>query len=59
MRTALKLMSRGWNRGLRLVRWTLATVEDDEERRTVPKPGPAHGPVRAIDVRLEEHRKAS
>ena len=46
---------------VRMVTWTVASVEDDEEvTNVVPMPGPAHGPVPAIELRLEQqHRKAS
>ena len=45
----------------RLVAWTVASVEDDEHvTNVIPMPGPAHGPVPAIELRMEEqHRKAS
>lgn len=39
------------------VRWSMATVEDDTPRSVIPMPGPAHGPVRAIDLRIEERRR--
>ena len=41
----------------RVVRWTFATVEDDPVRNVIPMPGPAHGPIPAIDVRLETRRR--
>ena len=42
---------------VRAVRWSLGTVEDEPAPRSVPTPGPAHGPVHAIDVRLGKGRR--
>jgi hypothetical protein len=41
--------------------WTVSSVEDEHHATNViPMPGPAHGPVPAIELRMEEqHRKAS
>jgi hypothetical protein len=40
------------------VSWTLASVDDDaREPHVIPMPGPAHGPVPAIDLRLEDQRR--
>ncbi len=39
------------------VRWSLATVEDEPQARPVPMPGPAHGPVPAIDLLRETRRR--
>jgi hypothetical protein len=36
----------------RALRWTLETVDVAPPMRLAPPPGPAHGPVSAIDVRL-------
>jgi len=41
----------------RLVRWSLATVEDELPPNVIPMPGPAHGPVPAIELRLEDQRR--
>ena len=41
----------------RLVRWSLATVEDELPSNVIPMPGPAHGPVPAIELRLEDQRR--
>jgi hypothetical protein len=41
----------------RVVRWSLATVEDDLPSNVIPLPGPAHGPVPAIELRLEDQRR--
>ena len=45
----------------RALAWTVSSVEDEPRRSNViPMPGPAHGPVPAIELRMEEqHRKAS
>lgn len=46
-------------RGLaRALRWSLSTVEDEPAPRFVPYPGPAHGPVYSIDVRVGKRRRA-
>lgn len=39
------------------VRWSLATVDDDTPRNVIPMPGPAHGPVPSIRLRVEEQRR--
>jgi hypothetical protein len=41
----------------RAVRWSLASVDDRPPMRLAPPPGPAHGPVTAIDVRLGKDRR--
>jgi hypothetical protein len=43
----------------RALQWTMSPVEDVPEKRTVPMPGPAHGPLTAIDVRLGRRRTSS
>ena len=45
----------------RALAWTVSSVEDEPRMSNViPMPGPAHGPVPAIELRMEEqHRKAS
>jgi hypothetical protein len=45
----------------RAIAWTVASVEDEQHpSNVIPMPGPAHGPVPAIELRMEEqHRKAS
>ncbi|HEU5288045.1 MAG TPA: hypothetical protein VFV20_06550, partial [Candidatus Limnocylindria bacterium] len=40
-----------------VVRWSLATVDDDTPRNVIPMPGPAHGPVPSITLRVEEQRR--
>ena len=42
----------------RALTWTVASV-DDEPRvsNVIPMPGPAHGPVPAIELRMEEQRR--
>jgi len=42
---------------LRAMRWTIETVEDELPPNVVPMPGPAHGPVPAIELRLEDQRR--
>ena len=39
------------------VRWSLATVEDETPHNVIPMPGPAHGPVPAIRLRMEEEQR--
>jgi hypothetical protein len=41
----------------RVVRWSLASVEDELPSNVIPMPGPAHGPVPAIELRLEDQRR--
>ena len=41
----------------RAVRWSLSTVDDEPEFRIAPLPGPAHGPIHAIDVRVGKDRR--
>jgi hypothetical protein len=45
----------------RMVRWSLSPVEDGPRDNVIPMPGPAHGPIPAIHLRLEDEqrRKAS
>ncbi len=60
MRQMRPLVSRVLGATMRFMRWSLATVEDHDQARVIPLPGPAHGPVPAIEVRLEaQRRKAS
>jgi hypothetical protein len=48
----------GLFRGIaRAISWTLATVEEEPRPRLMRLPGPAHGPVSAIDVRLGRDRR--
>lgn len=45
---------------IRFIRWSLSSVEDESDARVTPLPGPAHGPVPAIEFRIEpQRRKAS
>ena len=44
---------------VRALHWSLSTVEDAPETRVAPMPGPAHGPVSAIDVRRGRRRSSS
>lgn len=42
----------------RALAWTVASVEDEPRASNViPMPGPAHGPVPAIELRMEEQRR--
>jgi hypothetical protein len=41
----------------RLVRWSLSAVEDEPPASVTPLPGPARGPVSAIELRLEDQRR--
>lgn len=45
----------------RAAAWSVATVEDETPHNVIPMPGPAHGPVPAIKLRVQEQqgRKAS
>jgi len=57
MRVLRRAVVRGFAAFGRVVRWSLATVEDDLPSNVVPLPGPAHGPVPAIELRLEDQRR--
>lgn len=60
MRAIRPLLSRWVGASVRFLSWSLSTVEDEPQRRVLPLPGPAHGPVPAIDLRVErQRRKAS
>ena len=43
----------------RALRWSFATIEEERPANVIPMPGPAHGPVPAIELRREDRRKAS
>jgi hypothetical protein len=57
MTRVLKSMARAIGSLGTAVRWSLATVDDEPQARVVPLPGPAHGPVAAIDVMREARRR--
>lgn len=42
----------------RMVGQSMSSNEDEPRPRVVPMPGPAHGPVPAIELRLADQRKA-
>jgi hypothetical protein len=46
---------------MRVARWAFGPVDEEHVTNVIPMPGPAHGPVPAIDVRFDHHprRKAS
>jgi hypothetical protein len=55
-----RLSRRTWESLLRFARWSMSTVDDDLPTNVIPLPGPAHGPVPAIELRMEgQRRKAS
>jgi hypothetical protein len=54
MDTLLRSLTRAFARVDRAVRWSLSTVEEEPRPAVVPMPGPAHGPVPSITLRLEE-----
>lgn len=54
---ARSLVSRGVAAAVRFVRWSLSAVEDEPGPRVLPLPGPARGPVPAIELRIEERRR--
>jgi hypothetical protein len=39
--------------------WSLSSVDSQPEPYVVPAPGPAHGPVPAITLKLRDQREAS
>jgi len=48
----------------RVIAWSVSSVDDPLPPNVVPMPGPAHGPIPAIDLRLtsleaQRRRKAS
>jgi len=48
-----------WGSCARLVGWSFSAIEEEHVTNVIPMPGPAHGPVPAIELRLEDRRKAS
>lgn len=42
---------------LRFIRWSFENVEDEPDRHVMPLPGPAHGPIPAIELRVEGPRR--
>lgn len=42
---------------MRFVRWSVSSAEDEPDPQVVPLPGPAHGPVPAIEFRVETQRR--
>ncbi|HEY6960137.1 MAG TPA: hypothetical protein VI814_15045 [Candidatus Limnocylindria bacterium] len=42
---------------IRFIRWSLSSVEDEPNPHVIPLPGPAHGPVPAIEFRAESQRR--
>ena len=45
---------------VRFARWAFGPVDEKHVTNVIPMPGPAHGPVPAIDARLvHQRRKAS
>ena len=48
-----------WGSCVRAVGWSFSTIEEEHLTNVIPMPGPAHGPVPAIELRREERRKAS
>jgi hypothetical protein len=48
-----------WGPFARVVGWSFSTIEEEHLTNVIPMPGPAHGPVPAIELRREERRKAS
>lgn len=42
---------------VRFARWAFGPVEEEHVTNVIPMPGPAHGPVPAIEIRLEEQRR--
>ena len=44
---------------VQFARWALGPVDEEHVTNVIPMPGPAHGPVPAIELRMEQRRKAS
>lgn len=57
MRAIRSLLAHSLGATLRFLRWSLSAVEEDPERHVFPLPGPAHGPVPAIELRVERQRR--
>jgi len=51
------LLARACSGVANAVLWSLKTVDDGPPMSAAPPPGPAHGPVTAIDVRLGKDRR--
>jgi len=58
MKTVMMSLSWAARRLARAISWSLSSVDDEPAPRFVPHPGPAHGPVYSIDVRLGKVRRA-
>jgi len=48
-----------WDWCARAIGWSFSPVDETHVTNVIPMPGPAHGPVPAIELRREERRKAS
>ena len=54
-----ELLSRSIAATVRFVRWSLSSVEDEPDHHVIPLPGPAHGPVPALEFRAEAQRRSA
>jgi hypothetical protein len=52
-----RLSQHAWDSLLRLAHWSMSSVEDKPPVNVIPLPGAAHGPVPAIELRMEKHRR--
>lgn len=52
-----ELLARSVGATLRFIRWSLSSVEDEPDPHVIPLPGPAHGPVPALEFRAEAQRR--
>ncbi len=57
MTTALRSVARALGSFGNALRWSLSAVEDAPQVHLVPMPGPAHGPVPAIDLLPQARRR--
>lgn len=52
-----QLFARSIGATIRFVRWSLSSADEEPDARVAPLPGPAHGPVPAIELRVAAPRR--
>ena len=53
MSTVMRGLGRVFGSAVRVVRWTLASVEDEPAGYAAPMAGADHGPIPAVRLRLD------